>query len=86
MAYTVRVKRSVLRELQRVSEPTRSRLERAIDGLAERPFAGSLLRGDRRGYRSLRVGEYRIIYELRASALVALVVRVGHRRDVYRRR
>ena len=34
----------------------------------------------------LRVGEYRVIYSIEGRRLVILVVRIGHRRDVYRRR
>ena len=38
-----------------------------------------------RGLRRLRVDDYRVIYEVREGVLVVLVVRVAHRRDVYRR-
>ena len=34
----------------------------------------------------LRVGDYRIIYEIKDNRLLVLVVEVGHRRDVYRKR
>jgi len=45
---------------------------------------GKALRGDRRGLWRYRVGDYRIICELRDVELVVLVVTVGHRRSVYR--
>ena len=65
------------------------RIARAIDALAldPRPRAARLLAG-RPGERvwRLRVGEYRILYEVRDTELVVLVIRIGHRRDVYRGR
>jgi mRNA interferase RelE/StbE len=36
------------------------------------------------GLRRLRVGNYRIVYEVQAQQLVVLVVRIGRRRDIYR--
>lgn len=84
MSYSVRIKRSAARELARIPQPTRTRLARAIDGLGERPLAGVALKGGMRGLRRLRVGAYRIVYELLDDELVVLVVRVAHRAGVYR--
>ena len=83
--YSVRIKRSAARELQRVPIAERSRVLEAIDGLADNPFAGSSLKGTLRGIRRLRSGSYRILYELQESTLVVLVVRIAHRREAYRR-
>ena len=47
-------------------------------------FFQSALKGEFEGLRRLRVGHYRVVYEWQRSALVILVVRVGHRREVYR--
>ena len=86
MHYSIRIKRSAARELDRVPKTDRQRILHAIDRLAEQPLAGSALKGDLRGLRRMRVGNYRIVYEVLDDALVVLVVRVGHRRDTYRRR
>ncbi len=61
------------------------RIETKIDGLARdpRPRGVKKLAGEEELYR-LRVGDYRIIYQVRDRVLVVLVVNVGHRRDVYR--
>lgn len=48
-------------------------------------MAGSPLKGGLKGIRRLRVGDYRVLYEVQETALVVLVVRVAHRRDAYRR-
>lgn len=84
MAYTVRIKASVERSLRRIARPERLRLVEAIDRLATEPTAGSALKGEFAGLRRLRVGSYRIVYEVIRNELVVLVVRVGHRREVYR--
>ena len=58
----------------------------AIDLLAQepRPPGCVALAGETRAYR-VRVGDYRIVYEIFDDRLVIQVVRIGHRRDVYRR-
>jgi mRNA interferase RelE/StbE len=48
------------------------------------PAAGSALKGEFEDLRRLRVDHYRVIYEWQRSELVLLVVRIGHRRKVYR--
>ena len=58
----------------------------AIDLLCDTPAAGSALKGEFEGLRLLRVGHYRVVYEWQRSELVILVVRIGHRREVYRDR
>ena len=67
-----------------MAKPDRIRIVAAIDRLAENPGLGTALKGDLRGLRRLRVGNYRVLYEVRDDELVVLVVRVAHRRDAYR--
>ena len=61
------------------------RLGRRIDSLAEnpRPQGVKKLSGEDDMHR-IRVGDYRIIYQIREKSLVVLIVRIGHRSDVYR--
>jgi len=84
VTYTVRIKASAERSLRKIAKPDRIRLVEAIDRLATEPTAGSALKGEFAGLRRLRVGSYRIVYEVIHNELVVLVVRVGHRREVYR--
>ena len=85
MDYSLRIKASAAKALARVDVGDRERLVEAIDSLRQAPLRGSVLKGDLRGLRRLRVGDYRIVYEVAAQELVVLVVRKGHRREVYRR-
>lgn len=62
-----------------------ARLRVAIDGLAEnpRPPGCVKLQGGDELFR-VRVGDYRIVYQIQDAVLVVLVVQVGHRREIYR--
>ena len=74
------------KELVRIDKPTAKRI---IKYLRERvsvdPRAsGKSLRGDLSGLWRYRVGDYRVICELYDEKVSVLVVRIGHRKDVYR--
>ena len=86
MTYSLRIKASAKKALLKIPKTDRTRLIDAIDRLRSEPNAGGVLKGEFSGLRRLRVGRYRIIYEAVAKELVILVVRVGHRKDVYRKR
>lgn len=87
--YAVRFKRSVVRDLRRLDEPERQRVQAAIhERLAANPHLGKRLAGVReatteRALWSYRIGAYRVIYAFSDAELWILVVRVGHRRAVY---
>lgn len=84
VSYSVRIKRSASKELALIPLDARERLIAAIDRLGEQPLAGALLKGGLRGLRRLRVGNYRIVYEVLDDELIVLVIRVAHRRESYR--
>ena len=84
MRYSLRIKRSAAKALSALLKADRLRVVEAIDMLCDTPAAGSALKGEFEGLRRLRVGHFRVVYECQRSALVILVVRIGHRRDVYR--
>ena len=86
MSYSIRIKGKAARELRRVPKPERLRIIQAVDSLRENPLRGGVLKGDLRGLRRLRVGQYRVVYEVQHTALIVLVVRVAHRRSAYDRR
>ena len=84
MSYSLRIKASAVKSLRRVPTAERLRLIEAIDRLATEPTAGGVLKGEFRGLRRLRVGRYRIVYEVDEGELTILVIRIGHRKDAYR--
>ncbi|MBZ0111491.1 MAG: type II toxin-antitoxin system RelE/ParE family toxin [Thermoanaerobaculia bacterium] len=84
MSFQVRIKSSAAKALRKLDRSQRDGLVRAIDRLAVEPTAGGALKGEFAGLRRLRVGSYRIIYEVIEDRLVVLVVRVVHRKHAYR--
>ena len=85
MPYKVEFRPAAARAVRKLAEDVRARIVKAIDLLAEDPRHPGVrrLRGGRNEYR-IRVGEYRVLYEIDDLVLIVLVVEVGHRRDVYR--
>ncbi len=85
MSYTVRVERAAEKALaKRIRPENADRVREAIAGLAEDPrpaIASRKLRG-REGYR-LRVGDYRVIYDIDDEEEVVSVLNVGHRQGIY---
>lgn len=71
--------------MKRLPAEAARRVDTAILSLADnpRPHGCRKMSGYKDTYRT-RAGEYRIIYEIHDDVLVVLVVRIGHRRDVYR--
>ena len=84
MSYSLKIKRSALKEIQALPKPERLRIVEAIDRLAENPHVGKLLKGDFSGLRRIRVGAYRILYEINEGEVTILVLRVAHRKSAYR--
>ncbi|MFZ4388148.1 MAG: type II toxin-antitoxin system RelE family toxin [Chthoniobacterales bacterium] len=53
--------------------------------LAENPRrVGKPLKGDLSGFWSARRGEYRVVYEINDDVVTVIILRIGHRRDIYR--
>lgn len=87
MAYKIKIKESALKALGKVEKKAKARIWTAISKLAEepRPLGCVKMAGPDDLWR-IRVGEWRIIYQVRDKEMIVLVIRVGHRREVYRSR
>jgi mRNA interferase RelE/StbE len=87
MTYTVQIMASALKALGRLPRADQERIRDRIDALAfaQRPAGVAKMSGTEALYR-IRVGDYRVVYQVRDEALLVLVIRVGHRKDVYRQR
>jgi len=84
-SYSIRWKPSATKDLRRLPKDSIPRILRAVEQLASDPLPQGTrkLIGSERSYR-LREGDYRIIYTVEANELVIQIVRIGHRKDVYR--
>lgn len=85
--YSLRIKKSARKELEAITtKADRQRIVNRIQALADdpRPRGSRKLSGFER-YR-IRQGRYRILYTIRDTELVVYVIRIGDRKDVYRRK
>lgn len=84
MKYTVLYRPATEKQLSRLDSGMLARIGEAVAGLADnpRPF-GSLKMSGCDLYR-IRVGNYRIVYEIHDRTVTVIVVEIGHRKDIYR--
>ena len=83
MDYKVVLAEKASNSLNRIEKRFKDQILVALKGLEKSSLLGKKLWGQYKNYRSLRVGEYRIIYQVRASALIILVIKIGNRQGVY---
>jgi mRNA interferase RelE/StbE len=86
MAYQVTITPAADRKIAKLPVDVRRRIADRLAGLSGDPRPpGSVKLTGENAYRA-RVGDYRIIYTIHDDRLIVLVIDVGHRRDIYRRR
>ena len=82
MTYYILLHPKAARELEKIEEPTRSRIKGRLTELREKPEElGKRLRYT--DFWSLRIGDYRTVYEIKREREQVIVLYVGHRRNVY---
>ena len=83
-SYRIVFKKSVAKDLRPIPKKDVQRVLKRIDGLADdpRPAGAEKLSSDDK-YR-IRQGDYRILYAIKDDIITVTIVKVGHRRDVYR--
>lgn len=83
--YRISFTSAAARDIRSLPHEVARRVVRAIEKLAENPRPNGVrkLEGSDPLYR-IRVGDYRVIYDVRDDEIVVVVVRVRHRKDVYR--
>ena len=84
--YKVKIDSKAEKQLARIDPRYQKAIKFSIDSLEENPLAGKKLDPPLVHLRSLRVGIYRILYEMFKKELIILVVSIAHRKEVYRRR
>lgn len=84
-SWRIEWRRSALRDLRRVDAQSAARVIAAVEGLASDPFPNGCrkLVGAKQSWR-IRVGDYRVVYSPLEEIVTIDIVRVVHRRDVYR--
>ena len=84
MTYYIEFAKPAAKQLKALSPQEQQRIKSKIDALVDlpRPDGVVKLSGEENLYR-IRVGDYRIIYRIQDNHLLILVLKIGHRRDVY---
>jgi mRNA interferase RelE/StbE len=83
LAFNIKYKKSVERDLKRLNQTDAVRiLDKIEEELSERADAHPLLKGDFAGLRKFRIGDYRVIYAIIEND--CLILHIGHRREIYR--
>ena len=82
--YTIIISGRAKREIDKLEPSVKERVASALETLAMSPLAGKSLKAELKGLYSYRIGDYRILYSVVGHKLLIQVVKVMHRRDVYR--
>ncbi len=84
--YSIQWRSSAVKDLRGLDHQAIPRVLEMVEALSSNPFPPGVrkMRGSEHSYR-LRIGDYRVVYSVLESELVVEIVRVGHRRNVYRR-
>jgi mRNA interferase RelE/StbE len=83
--YKIEWKRAAIKELQKLPRPMISKIVSAVDNLSSNPYPHGVrkLVNTEDSYR-IRVGDYRVLYNIVETKLIIEIIRVGHRKDIYR--
>jgi mRNA interferase RelE/StbE len=85
LKYKIEVNRSAAKAVKKILKPDRKRISEKIDSLAEKlPNPDITKMKGNNPFHKVRVGNYRIIYEIQDDVLLILIVKIGHRKDIYR--
>ncbi len=85
MKYRIELSPTAESQFKKLPKEVQVRLKHRIDILAENPFPRGVkkLSAQENFYR-LRIGDYRIIYQVQGKALLILILKLGHRKNIYR--
>ncbi len=84
MVYKIEIAIVAKRVFDKLPKDVQRRLAETIDRLAEQPRRAQALKMTGKDLYRVRSGDYRVIYQIQDKALLVLVVKIGHRREVYR--
>ncbi len=85
MAYEVELLPSAYRDLKRLPKATQARVSAGMRDLASDPRPPGVVKlAGAENLRRIPIGDYRVVYEIHDARLIVLVLRVVHRKDVYR--
>lgn len=85
MTYRVALKRVAAKALKKIPKVDQKRIAEKIDSLSENlPTPETTKMKGNNPFHKVRVGDYRIVYEIQDDILLILIVKIGHRKEIYR--
>ncbi|MBS3141113.1 type II toxin-antitoxin system RelE/ParE family toxin [Candidatus Woesearchaeota archaeon] len=81
--YNIRFEKRAADFFRKLEKPIQERIGKKIENLKTNPKLGVPLTGDLVGLWKLRIGDYRVIYQIKENELIIYVLKIGHRRNVY---
>ena len=85
MSYRIEVKKSAAKLLRKIPKADQKRIAAKINSLAENtPNPDTTKMKGNNPFHKVRVGNYRIVYEIHEDVLSILIVKIGHRKDIYK--
>ncbi len=83
MVYEITIKNQAEQFIKKLDKITQKQILTRIEKLRLNPYLGKSLVGRLSGLRSLRVGIYSVLYEVKEMELMVIVLKIGHRKSVY---
>jgi len=84
MNYTVLIAPRAKKQIDKLPHKIKEKIANAFQELSINPFFGKALKADLKGLYSYRVGNYRVIYNILRHQLIIQIIKVMHRKNVYR--
>ena len=85
MTYSIDFRPAVLKSLKRFPKKELIRIKKRIEELGQNlPDPNTTKMKGNNSFHKIRTGDYRIVYEIHNDRVVILIVKVGHRKDVYK--
>jgi len=84
MPYSIFIKRSAQKSLAKIPKSYRPKIIQEINQLSNNPYPNQCKKLTGRDAWRIRIGSYRVIYEINDDELIVLVVAIGYRQDIYK--
>ncbi|MEI6058439.1 MAG: type II toxin-antitoxin system RelE/ParE family toxin [archaeon] len=81
--YKIKLDKKAADFLRKLDHSNQERISKKLDSLKTNPQAGDPLTANLSGLWKLRIGDYRAIYKIQNEELIILVLKLGHRKNVY---
>jgi mRNA interferase RelE/StbE len=89
MKYKVEFSKSAAKEFKKLNKSLRGKVVEALSFISQNPYSEFLnikkLKGADELFR-IRIGDYRIVYNVQKKVLIIVVIKIGHRKDIYKKK